>query len=489
MAGIRALLGLFPKTGDYESKLNTLDEEYKELMAVKNSKELHELHELEATVNSEEFIRKKKEILSLRFKQTDDYQKEQQYKKAAKSADIKLYYKVMNSSDLRNFERIAGSADLRTYNDLEEFVKSAEFLHLKKESKAKAFKASDEYVRFQDYLRLRKSKDIQFFEKYKKSKSLSNFNQLSGSDRLKQFEELEAYVKGDEFNKFKAYCLKPPRKRWMESKEFEILQDYELRKKSEKIVWYFKYAEHKRFDWHRRWTLTFKDEFSGPKLDKKIWLTRYYWGDKMFKGSYSLSQDKHFVTDGDNLLLENGRLHIVTKKEDIKGNSWDTSYGFISREFGYTSGLINSANSFRQKYGIFSAKVRLNAESKLINAFWMVGNSMVPHIDVVKAAKKISFSHAWGDPKDLKSVNKFSYKRGRKRLANDFYIFSLEWKPGKLSWSINGVEVASTTSGVPDEEMYIAFSAGLQTDVNGILPARMEIDWVRCYQLNELLEA
>ena len=104
------------------------------------------------------------------------------------------------------------------------------------------------------------------------------------------------------------------------------------------------YVNHKRFAWHRTWNLTFSDEFSESKLDTSKWLTRYYWGDKMLKDTYSLSIDKHLVTDGSNIILENGRLHLVTQKESVKGKSWDARYGFSTRNFDYTSGLINSAS-------------------------------------------------------------------------------------------------------------------------------------------------
>lgn len=634
MAGIRALLGLFPKTGDYESILNTLDEEYSELTSFKSSKELREYHELETQIKSDEFAKKQKEILSLRFKKTDDFQKEKNYRKLARTKDISLYYKTKESNDLSSFQEIEKSSELQKFIKLEKFVNSSEFAEAKREasqsakqkfaksdlaktlnqfetqkkssridsyykfvnnkafkdflsaqesgtnkkveklqketgdsefrqklasmskterkvsaenikltelkailkSKAfknylklsnssfynaynelnksdeieafedlsnfisspefkrqkkeietKGFKDTDEYTKYQEYLNLKNSSNIKFFQKYTASKGLKNYLNLDGSERIQEFEETEAYIKGDEFTKFKAYCLKAPKKRWMESKEYEVLQDYELKKKSEKIVWYFKNIEHKRFSWHRSWSMTFNDEFSGPKVDTKAWLTRYYWGDKMLKDSYSLSQDKHFVTDGDNLNVENGRLHIVTRKEAVKGKSWDPRFGFVSRDFAYTSGLINTAKSFQQKYGVFRAKLRINSDKDLQNAFWMVGKTIVPHIDIMKASKKLSIGHAWGDPQNVKSIRQYKNSRGRNKFTNDFFIFSLEWKPGKLVWTINGLEIASTSSGVPDEEMYIAFSAGLQSEVNGILPAHMEIDWVRCYQHDDFL--
>ena len=634
MASIRAILGLFPKTNEYEGKRNQLEDEYNELMAFKNSKELRSFQELETKVHSDEFIRKKKEIQSLRFKQTEDFQKEKNYKTLSKTSDIKRYYKTLNSSELASFQKIEKSDTLKrffqleklihspefaeakrhasvstrekfarsdlyktleqykvqsksdrivayfkfignkayndfiavkahgidkqvekleketnttgfqqkisglsksekaaspeyqkqlelkaikkskqfknylklkrspnlsaytelhntdelaTYQDLSKFIASEEFKRQRKEIESKSFKDTEEYSRLQEYLSLKKSSDIQFYYKFKKSKDLANYLNLYGSDRIKDYEELQKYIQGDAFRKFKAYCLMSPRKRWMESQEYEVLQDYELQKNSDKIKWYFENIEHKRFAWHRKWAPTFAEEFSSTKLDTKKWLTRYYWGDKMLKDSYSLSQDKHFVTDGKNLHIENGRLHITTKKEDIKGKSWHPSYGFITRDFGYSSGLVNTANSFWQKYGTFEAKIKIDNEVSIQNAFWMVGKTIVPHIDIMKAAKKLSFGNSWGNPRDLSTIQRFRVAKRRGKFSGDYFIYSLEWTPQKMIWKINGLEIASSAAKIPDTEMYLSLSAGLQKDVSGVLPTQMEVDWVRCYQHNELM--
>ena len=629
MAGIRVLLGLFPKTGDYESKRNQLESEYNDLLAFKSSKELMKYHEQEEYVQSEEFLKKKEEIFSLRYKQTEDFQKERNFFTQKNSHDIKLYYKTIASQDLRSFQDFEKSEDLKKFLDLEKFINSEEFAVVKREAMLPAkqkfaksdlyktlqqyeqlkddtrikayfqfinskaysdflsfkdsdklghfkklekeinsavflnriasmkradykisderkkldeyraikkskeyknyiklsqsslkqhydelngsdelemftdlkafilsndfkrqrkeietasFKDTDAYKKLQKYQGQKKSDKIRFYYKFKDSKEYKNYLNLYKSDRIAKFETLRDYIDSDDFKRFKAYCLKAPKKRWIESKEYEILQDFETLKKSEKIVWYFNNIDSKKFAWYRQWEESFHEDFSSAKLDTKKWLTKYYWGDKMLKDSYSLSHDKHFVTDGKNLSLENGKLHIVTRKETMEGKSWHPTMGFITREFAYTSGLISTGESFRQKYGTFEAKIKISEANDIQNAFWMVGNTMLPHIDVAKAGKKMIISNAWGNSKDIKSVQRFSDSIGRKRFTKDYFIYTLEWLPGKLIWKINGVAINSTTKGVPEEPMYVVFSAGVQKEVRSILPASLEIDWVRCYQ-------
>ncbi len=631
MAGIRVLLGLFPKTGDYESKRNQLESEYKSLLAFKGSKELRKYHELGENVLSEEFLKKKKEIFSLRFKQTEDYQKERDFLSFKNSRDIKLFYKTKESQELKSFQSFEKSTELKDYLSLEKFINSEEFAAVKRETllspkqkfaksdlhktlqqyeqlnndhRIKAyfqfinnkafssfqsfkmsdklehfkklekevnssaflnkvasmkkvdykvsaerrmfdeyraikkskdyknyvklsqsslkhhydelhdsdelevftdlktfilsddfkrqkkeiettnFKDTDEYKKLQKYQDLKKSEKFRFYYKFKESKGYKNYLNLNNSDQITNFETLRDYIDSDDFKRFKAYCLKAPKKRWAESKEYEILQEFETLKRSEKIVWYFKNVDSKKFAWYRQWDETFHEDFSTAKLDIKKWLTKYYWGDKMLKDSYSLSHDKHFVTDGENLNLENGKLHIVTRKETVKGKSWHPTQGFITREFAYTSGLISTGESFRQKYGTFEAKIKLNEAKDIQNVFWMVGNTMLPHIDITKAGKKLAIGNAWGNSHDLKSTQRFSNSLGRNRFAKDYFIYTFEWLPGKLTWKINGIEINSTIKGVPEEPMYLVLSAGVQKEVSSMLPASFEIDWVRCYQAN-----
>ena len=59
----------------------------------------------------------------------------------------------------------------------------------------------------------------------------------------------------------------------------------------------------------------------------------------------------------------------------------------------------------------------------------------------------------------------------------------LEWSREKLTWKLNGIPVCSSTQGVPQVPMYLNINSSLYQDVDGsVLPAELEVDWVRCYQ-------
>jgi beta-glucanase (GH16 family) len=150
-----------------------------------------------------------------------------------------------------------------------------------------------------------------------------------------------------------------------------------------------------------------------------------------------------------------------------------SSDGFKTKEFGFTSGIINTANSFRQKYGTIQAKVKLgNPGAK--SAFWMITDKITPHVDICRTSNgKVLFDYFATAEKRVKSSLGAKY-------ANDFYIYTLDWTPDKLVWKINNTEVMTQTSDVPQEPMYLSFSGGLDKPINSM--TSMEIDWVRVYQ-------
>jgi beta-glucanase (GH16 family) len=219
--------------------------------------------------------------------------------------------------------------------------------------------------------------------------------------------------------------------------------------------------------------LTFSDEFDSEKLDTNKWLTNYYWGEKLLKDRYSVESDLQAYTEKENFELRNSVLKILTIPHKITGKVWSANHGFKTKEFSYTSGLINSGNSFRQKYGVFTAKIKLgNPQAK--NAFWMLADKITPHIDICRTANgKVLFDY-------FPSKGNVSKTSIGSRYSNDFFIYTLEWTSDKLVWKINDTEVLTQTSDVPQDPMYVLFAGGLDKPINGL--TSMEIDWVRVYK-------
>lgn len=368
-------------------------------------------------------------------------------------------------ADYAAYREYENSDELKHYIELEREVTSTDFAVRKKKILKVNYKASEEYRKESRYKQL--------------AKSAAKGKEPEG------FSELEKEINSEDFQKRKSYLTMKPRERYETSKEYQKEIEYNELKKSEKVVWYFKTKKKYPFKEVEKWEETFNESFAGSALDSKRWMTRYYWGDAILDEPYTMMDDKSFPTDGKNVEFYDNKLRLVTKREDIEGKKWNPAFGFLNDSFEYTSAIISTGKSFRQKFGMFKAKIKMSG-SDVSQAFWMVSDGLVPHIDVAKYEKgKLYSNYFWADREGqapLKSISKISAAK----YVGDFFIFTLEWSPGKLIWKINDKVFKVQSTGVPQTEMYMVFSTALKEwggDVG--LPAAMEVDWIRVYKLKD----
>ena len=109
MANLKLSLGFIPATSKIEQAETDLINEFEKLQAFTDSEELKKYNELNGIVNSAEFKNKKKEMVGLSFKSSEEYHKEIEYKKLQKARDIKLYFKTLGGSLLKKYQELDGS--------------------------------------------------------------------------------------------------------------------------------------------------------------------------------------------------------------------------------------------------------------------------------------------------------------------------------------------------------------------------------------------
>jgi hypothetical protein len=442
------------------------------------SSKILDFEALEKFIESPAF-REKQKMKPFTFKDTDEYRKLDEYKALKRDPEVKAFLKppkkvksffnISKNKSLPKVEIIKTKSILR-FEELAAFTKSSEFL-AKKNMRPITFKDSEEYKKLLEYKRLKGTLEIKEFYKFKSSKEYANFLNTDGSARLKRYYELKDYVATAEFKQRKEYLQ--DKKRFEKTEMFNEIKEYNKLRKSSDITWYFKVRDSDKFDILKHRELTFRDEFDGEKLDTEKWLTNYYWGEKLFKDRYSVESDLQAYTEKENFEVRNSILRINTKPQRISGKVWSSTQGFSTKEFSYTSGLINSGASFRQKYGVFAAKIKLG-NPKAKSAFWMLADRITPHLDICRT----SSGKVWFDY--FSSKGNTSKTSIGSRYSNDYFIYSLEWTSDKLVWKINGTEVFSQTSDIPQEPMYVLLAGGLDKPINGL--STMEIDWVRVYK-------
>ncbi len=459
--GLKSRLGLIPGTSRMEVQDMALKKEYDEFLGYEESKEPQRFIELEEIVTSQDFRDRKKYIQNQRFKKTDAYEKLMDYRSMKKTPEFKGYFRFISSKYYPDFHKFDNSEEVR-----------------------KLLAAGKDADKDKELSKLKKSPGIKAYFKLSKSKDLDYFRIIHDSPELKKFNELENYLNSDEFREIKEYM--ESKDKFIKSPEYKQLREYQQIKKSKKHKWYNKVKKSGKFDELKKWELSFFDDFKGKEIDNNKWLTSFYWGKQLLKNNYSLASDQHLYTDGNNIEIQDSMLKLYTRKEKVTGQAWDPSIGFFPKEFEYTSGIINTGESFRQQYGAFEAKVRMRRSPSVHHAFWMVSDKMVPHIDIFrfsgKNKKRIelnSFREKPGKPEDITSS---SDQVGGLDFSKGFFIYRLEWYPDRMVWKINNTVVKTQRHYIPEEPMYILFSSGVSGEeaVNG-LPTSLDIDWVRCY--------
>ncbi len=485
MASLGFMLGLVPDTQKVESADDKLRADYKAFLEYEASEEFKHYLELEKDVTSSDFAGRKKKIMDEAFKGSGEQIKEERLKQLNKSREIKNYFAVLKSQKYADYKEISASKELTVYRELEDFIHSDELREKKASTPPKEFKISAEAAKEKDFLAMQKSSRFKNYFKFEQSPAYKLFLQIENSEVLKEQDNLEKEIASEAFISRKNYLLLPPKKKYELSEEYKTEQEYLSLKNSEKIIWFFDMKKKEPFKEIKRWTLSFDDDFSSGTLDTKKWMTRYFWGDKAVNNSYALPDDLSIITDGKNIDFYDNKIRLITRKEEAEGLIWSPETAFTKEKFAYTSALISTGKSFRQKYGIFKAKIKFSP-SAVSQAFWMVSDSVTPHINIAGFEKGKLFADLFWSGGTAGSMMKSSSKTGGSKYSSGYFIFSLEWAPGKLIWKINDKVFKVQTQGVPEEEMYISFSANLKEGASDAgLPSSMEVDWVRVYKLAE----
>jgi beta-glucanase (GH16 family) len=281
------------------------------------------------------------------------------------------------------------------------------------------------------------------------------------------------------------------------------------------------------------WILTFSDEFDGDALNPEKWATEYGFdtycivdnppppGEPTYCNRSNNDEKEWYVDESP--YIEGGVLKLVASINDCSGDGLpDRSYApYTCANFPYLSGMVSTHDRFSQLYGYFEARIKLVNGQGFWPAFWMipqlppVPNPEVeyfwpPEIDIMEykgqEPSTIFMNHHFSGvyPLPGSKLNNWSY--GGRVGSNysgpdysaDFHTYAVEWQPGLLIWYIDEIEqfrsIYLTPPGTinpPDYsgEMHIimnlAVGGGFVDHLlppDELLPATMEVDYVRIYQ-------
>ena len=251
-------------------------------------------------------------------------------------------------------------------------------------------------------------------------------------------------------------------------------------------------------------TPTFIEDFShlslfDPRSAKGRWKTNYDFGDQQGASSRALGDELQIYADPDfdgvdPFITTNGHLTIVARRR----------VGLVDPRRGdkeFTSGLLTTSRSFLQRYGYFEMRAALPQAPGLWPAFWLAA-PLNPATSAPQFPGEIDVMEMLArDPQTIYCSAHWPLDRQASRAASkiipvhaggtaSYRTYGVLWTDERLSWFIDGVEVAEIANPGLHRPMMILIDLAIGGGWGGPptartgFPARMKVDFVHAYAVS-----
>ncbi len=268
------------------------------------------------------------------------------------------------------------------------------------------------------------------------------------------------------------------------------------------------------------WKLVWSDEFDGDSLDTTKW--DFAIGNGFFDyqthewiAGWGNEELQYYTREKENLYVRDSHLYIRALKESLHG-------------CGYTSARISTKGRdgtplFSKQYGKFEFRARVPHGKGMWPALWLLprddaygGWAASGELDVMeivgeRPAEYLGSTH-FGSPFPRRTLTTHVHKFPDGGSVDAFHVYAVEWEPGEIRWSVDGVvwatqsfwwscstlrngkgiEARSAADLNPwpapfDKPFYIVMNLAVGGNFPGVpnaathFPAELVIDYVRVY--------
>jgi len=241
-------------------------------------------------------------------------------------------------------------------------------------------------------------------------------------------------------------------------------------------------------------TLTFSDEFNSLSLwngTSGTWSTKYPFAPDKGGSLPSNGEQEWYInsmyaptTSVKPWTVSNGVLTLTA--QPASGSVQPLIDGYQ-----YTSGMINTYNSFSQQYGYFEMRAQLPAGQGLWPAFWLLQTDMSwpPEIDVMEVlGHDLTTLYTAAHTNQTGSHTSQGGTIKVPNMSQSYHTYGVDWQKDYITYYFDGNQVWKTaTPSDMNEPMYmianLAVGGYWPGMVNGTtpFPAQMKIDYIRAY--------
>lgn len=262
-------------------------------------------------------------------------------------------------------------------------------------------------------------------------------------------------------------------------------------------------------------TPTFNDDFTSFSWDEAFynagpktgtWRTSYANGEDPYNvNNRSLPGNKEMEYYSDLTAPNDGPAFGVHPFEilpegvlRITANPMPKAFRDRAHGLQYTSGMINTYNSFAQKYGVFEIRAKVPPGKGLWPAFWLLNQAggWPPEIDVfeiIGQEPKSVYTAVHTAEKGKHTGEGMSTEVADTNL--EFHTYSVDWGPKEVVFYFDEAEVwRYPTPADLHQPMYLIANLAVggkwpgAPDKNTVFPAHLDVDWVRAWQRKEYVQ-
>ena len=427
------LTGKMLSTDAFEKTIHEMQERVKRWRQIEKSPELAEYLKLKKIVESSAFQEKKNELVTRKYKDTDEGRKMTAFERLRTSRSIRRYKKALEDPIFQDFLK---------FRETEEF------------SKIKSIKECLTNAKIRTY-------NMLYYSSFYK-----NYTKVLNSPELKQLAELEKEISTESFQK--RHALWADTKRWQHSEEYKTEQRYLELANSADIKFFYESREEK-IDWAELFRPAFDDDMSSSKN----WKAGFGFANPAMKDGFSRTSEHQAYNGGKNTFFVDGRMDLETREESKKAIAWDEKKGFTEHVFEYTSDVMNTKEAFAQESGMFMAKVRSQGSGRHFFGL-STGKLNTP---------MVALYHYNGDIHQMGLVNgnKTQMADLTGMLRSMYYVYTFRWTKNELVWYVNNLEILRLPNRLPKEAMFFFAQSWLpKTEKGG--EGKLKIQWARVYR-------
>jgi len=221
------------------------------------------------------------------------------------------------------------------------------------------------------------------------------------------------------------------------------------------------------------------DEFNGTAVNTANWAF------ETGGGGWGNNEKQYYQAS--NATVANGELVITARKQAVGGMP-------------YTSARLKTQGLKQFTYGRMEARIKVPLGQGLWPAFWMLGSNISsgswPYCGEIDIMEQINADSRCYGTAHWDSNGHAQYGQSTAMSANTYHVYSVEWTPDYIRWFVDGAkynEMTITNGTGGTEEFQRPFFLLLNLAVAGDwpgqtvdeskLPATMNVDYVRVYQL------